>query len=79
MQQPDEKILSKKRSRRKQSIKIHHLSSFRILSSTGLKMLRVRGVPDIEEENESKLSEFPDCSMPEQPSGYIKCRKHDFL
>ena len=79
MQQPDEIIISAKRSRRKQSIKIHHLPSFRILNSTGLKILKCRHVPDIEEENESKLSEFPNCSMPEQPSGYIKCKKHDFL
>ena len=79
MQQPDEIIISAKRSRRKQSIKIHHLPSFRILNRTGLEMLKGRDIPDIEKENECKRSEFPDCLMPEQPSGYIKCKKHDFF
>ena len=79
MQQPEQKIISAKRSRRQRSIKIYHLPSYRILNSTGLKILKSRDMPAIEEENESKLSEFPDCSMPEQPSGYIKCREHDFL
>ena len=79
MQQPGEKIISAKRSRRKQSVKIHHLPSFRILSSTGLKIIKERGIPDIEEENKTNLTEFPVCSMPEQSAGYIKCRQHDFL
>ncbi len=79
MQQPDQKIISTKRIRRQQSIKVHHLPSFRILNRMGLEILKGRGMPDIEEENKYKRPEFPECLMPEQPSGYIKCKKHDFF
>ena len=77
--QPAEKLELARPFKRKQLIKAHHLSSFGILNRNGLELTNGWELPAIEEENESRLPEFPDCSMPEQPSGYIKCRKHDFL
>ena len=78
--QPGEKIRPSKRIRRKQFIKTHHLSSFGILNRNSFEIINGGDLPVvIEEENESKLSEFSDWSMPEQPSGYIKCKNHDFF
>ena len=77
--QPDNKIESAKPVRRKQPIRAHHLSSFGILNRNGLEITNGRELPPIEEENKSNQSEFSDWSMPEQPSGYIQGKKHDFF
>jgi hypothetical protein len=79
MQQPGEKIIQLKRIRRKQSIKSPHISSFGILNRNGLEITKDMDLPVIEEGNETKPSTFATGSMPEQLSGYIKCKKHDFL
>jgi hypothetical protein len=79
MQQPGEKIRHSKRNRRKHSIKSPHISSFGILNRNGLEISTVVDMPAIEENKESNQSPFADGLMPEQPSGYLKCKKHDFL
>lgn len=76
--QPGEKIKSSKRNKRKQNIKIHDLSSLSILNRNGLEIIDGSDVPVIVE-NESKLSKFSDWSMPDQPSGYIRGKNHDFF
>ena len=78
--QPDEKIAPKSTGRRvKQPVKKHHLSSFGILNRNGLEINSGGNLPAIEEGYESKLSEFSNWSMPEQPKGYIQGRIHDFF
>jgi hypothetical protein len=74
-----EKIIPAARSRSKQTIKAHHLSSFGILNRNGLEITNGRDLPAVEHENESKETEFSDWSMPEQKPGYIQCKKHDFF
>jgi len=77
--QPGKKIIYDKYSRKeKKPLKIHHLSSFGILNRNGLEIATVRTIPDFEEEEEIILSEYSDWSMPEERSGYIRCKKHDF-
>jgi hypothetical protein len=77
--QPDEEIMSIKRSSTKQSVRLYHLSSFGNLNRNWLEIPKGRDIQHIEEDNEIKPSESPQWPMPEQPSGYIKCKKHDFL
>jgi len=77
--QSSEKIGYTNRSREKQPIKTHHLSSFGILNRNGLEINTGRDLFIVEEENETKSSEFIDWSMPEQRSGYIQGKKHDFF
>ncbi len=77
--QPGEEIRYTKRSREKQLIKTHHLSSFGILNRNGLEINTGKDLLAGEEENETKSSEFSDWSMPEQRSGYIQGKKHDFF
>ncbi|MGZ5219609.1 MAG: hypothetical protein ACXWV6_02795 [Chitinophagaceae bacterium] len=77
--EPVEKIIPEMRSRSRQTIKTHHLSSFGILNRNGLEITNGRDLPDIEQLNESKRAEFSDWSMPEQRQGYIQCKKHDFF
>lgn len=77
--QPGEKIIPTTLNRSRQSIKVHHLSSFGILNRNGLEIANGRELPDIEQENEIKRTEFSDWSMPEQRPGYIQCKKHDFF
>ena len=79
MQQPGEKIRQSKRNRRKQSGKSPHISSFGILNRNGLEIPASIDLPPIEEDNETRPSAFAAGLMPEQASGYIKCKKHDFL
>jgi hypothetical protein len=79
MQQPGEKIRHSKRGRWKQSIKSPHISSFGILNRNGLEIPAGIDRPVIEDDSKTKQPAFTDGSMPEQPSGYIKCKKHDFL
>ncbi|MEP7371932.1 MAG: hypothetical protein ABI675_01000 [Chitinophagaceae bacterium] len=79
MQLPAEKIRHSKYNRLKASTKSPHISSFRILNRNGLEIPSGSGVALIEEDNQTKPSEFQAQSMPEQASGYIKCKKHDFL
>jgi len=77
--QPGKKIKYDKYSwKEKKPLKIHHLSSFGILNRNGLEIATVRTIPDFEEEEEIILSEYSDWSMPEERSGYIRCKKHDF-
>ena len=77
--QPGEKIRPSNHSRRKQFIKTHHLSSFGILNRNSFEIVNGGDLPVNEVENESKLSKFSDWSMPDQPSGYIRCKNHDFF
>ncbi len=81
MQQPGGKIRYSKRNKRKHSIRSPHISSFGILNRNGLEIPVVATVDMSisEEDNESKRSTFTDGTMPEQPHGYIKCKKHDFF
>jgi hypothetical protein len=79
MQQPGEKIRHLTRNRPKQSIKYPHLSTFGILNRNGLEIPEDINLTPTEEGDETKPSFFARASMPEQPSGYIKCKKHDFL
>ena len=77
--QPSEKIRNTNRSREKQPFRTHHLSSFGILNRNGLEINTTRDILVDEEENEIKSSEFMDWSMPEQRSGYLQGKKHDFF
>lgn len=79
MQQPGGKIRYSKGSRRKQSIRSPHMSSFGILNRNGLEIPAGLDMPANDEDHENKLSTFTEVSMPEQQQGYIKCRKHDFF
>lgn len=79
MQQPGGKVRYSKRSRRKQSIRSPHISSFGILNRNGLEITAGLEIPANEEDHENKLSVFTEGSMPEQQHGYIKCKKHDFF
>jgi hypothetical protein len=80
MRQPAEKIRYSKHNRGKASFKSPHISSFRILNRNGLEIPSGSGVPPVVEEySQTKPFEFQTPLMPEQASGYIKCKKHDFL
>ena len=77
--QTGKQIETPHRTKTRHPVKSHHLSSFGILNRNGLEIANNIDSPINEEEKDNKLAEFSDWSMPEQRTGYIQSKLHDFF
>ena len=80
MQQIGKKKIASRLRKASPSVKTPSLSSFSLVHRFG-KVEIVNLVPAKKEIKDQyfKIPDFPGWCMPEQPIGYIKCRKYDFL
>ena len=77
MQQIGKKKFTNSQKKESLNIEAPSLSSFSLINRFG-KVEIVNVLPE-KKEQYFKIADLPGWSMPEQPLGYIKCRKHDFL
>jgi len=80
MQQVGKKKFTNRLGKANPTVRTPSLSSFSLVHRFG-KVEIVNIVPAKAEKKEQyfKIPDFPGWCMPEQPMGYIKCRKYDFL
>jgi hypothetical protein len=80
MQQTGKKKLTSRLRKASPSVKTPSLSSFSLVHRFGkVEIVNVKPVKTAQKEQYFKIPDFPGWCMPEQPIGYIKCRKYDFL
>ena len=80
MQQIGKKKLTCRLREATPSAKTPSLSSFSLVHRFGkVEIVNVKPVKTQQKEQYFKIPDFPGWCMPEQPMGYIKCRKYDFL
>lgn len=63
----------------KRAVPVYHLSSFGVLNRNGLEIPSGIELDPVEREEDTKGDGFTEWSMPEQRTGFIQVKKHDFF
>ncbi len=80
MQQIGKKKLTSRLRKASPAVRTPSLSSFSLVHRFGkVEIVNVQPVKTVQKEQYFKIPDIPGWCMPEQPVGYIKCRKYDFL
>lgn len=80
MQQTGKKKVTSRLRKANATVRTPSLSSFSLVHRFGkVEIVNVQPVKAVPKEQYFKIPDFPGWCMPEQPMGYIKCRKYDFL
>ncbi len=80
MQQIGKKKLTSRLRKAGPAVRTPSLSSFSLVHRFGkVEIVNVQPVKTVQKAQYFKIPDCPGWCMPEQPMGYIKCRKYDFL
>ena len=73
----ENRIVNTQRRLRKTSLSLSSVNANTLPGKMGI--VKPIGSKIIKKQSLEKPAEFSTWSLPEQPSGYIKCREHDFF
>jgi len=77
MQLTESKKLENRPRKVKKSIGTPQFSSYGLIYRSG--KVEIKNLEEDDKKKQSHIIDFSSWCMPEQPTEYIKCKKHDFL